>query len=93
MTTSTTEQDWRHRAACRDAHLALFYSPSGDSEPPTARARRENAALAVCHRCPVISECLEWAISSRDAHAVLGGTTPEDRQRIVYGRRAVPGIL
>jgi hypothetical protein len=46
---------------------------------PTARARQQ-AALEVCQRCPVLAECREWALSGRHLlGTIVGGMTPDER--------------
>ena len=48
---------------------------------PTARARQQ-AALEVCQRCPVLAECREWALSGRHLlGTIVGGMTPDERRR------------
>lgn len=39
-------------------------------------------AKAVCRICPLIADCLEFALDTGDQHGVLGGTTPGDRDTI-----------
>lgn len=43
------------------------------------------AAKAACERCPVQSECLEYALVSNLPDGIWGGTTPHERREI--GRR------
>lgn len=66
--------DWRHRAACRDEDPELFF-PIGESGPAL---RQAGAALAVCARCPVRSECLTDAIEKGDLYGVRGGLTERE---------------
>lgn len=40
-------------------------------------------AKAVCRTCPLIAECLDFALETEDQHAILAGTTPEQRAAIV----------
>jgi WhiB family redox-sensing transcriptional regulator len=77
------------RAACSDSGLSPddWYPVSAT----TAAARREAAAaLSVCARCPVRTECLElslrnWRVGQ---HGVWGGTVPPERQELRSGRAA-----
>ena len=39
-------------------------------------------AKKVCRKCPLIADCLEFALETGDQHAILAGTTPADRDRI-----------
>jgi len=52
--------DWRHRAICRDEDPELFF-PVGTSGPALLQIAE---AKTVCRRCPVVSECLTWALES-----------------------------
>ena len=37
-------------------------------------------AKNVCERCPIINDCLEYAIIGEEAFGIWGGTTPEERK-------------
>ena len=44
--------------------------------------RVENVqAMKICHTCPVIAECLEWALH-HERWGIWGGTTSTERSRI-----------
>ncbi|WP_029138744.1 WhiB family transcriptional regulator [Nakamurella lactea] len=75
--------DWRHRAICRDEDPELFF-PIGNSGPALLQIAE---AKAVCERCPVISECLSWALESGQDAGVWGGMS-EDERRALKRRRA-----
>jgi WhiB family redox-sensing transcriptional regulator len=45
------------------------------------------AAQAVCTRCPVRVECLEYALTNRLDHGVWGGASERQRHRILRRRR------
>jgi WhiB family redox-sensing transcriptional regulator len=70
--------DWRHRAACRDEDPELFF-PVSDVGPG---ARQADQAKAVCARCPVRAECLEYALDNGLDHGVFGGTTETERREL-----------
>jgi WhiB family redox-sensing transcriptional regulator len=80
-----TNWDWQQRGACRDSGDALFFAPVG--ERPTTRARREAAAKAICARCPVRRECLDWALTGQEPYGIWGGTNPEERAAIIAANR------
>lgn len=67
--------DWREDAACQIEYPESFF-PLGWGSGYT---RQIAEAKAICATCPVIDECLAWALDSRDGHAILGGTTPDER--------------
>src|SRR6266508_4870623 len=62
-------------AACGDQDLELFYPDPGDQAA-------EQAAKQLCAACPVRQPCLEMALATGDQHAILGGTTPQERGRL-----------
>jgi WhiB family transcriptional regulator, redox-sensing transcriptional regulator len=77
------------RAACSDSGL------SPDDWYPvsvTAGGARDEAAaaLSVCARCPVRTECLELSLRNWKVgqHGVWGGTVPPERQELRAGRAA-----
>lgn len=70
--------DWRHRAACRDEDPELFF-PVGSTGPALHQIGQ---AKAVCHRCPVASECLEWALDMGLDAGVFGGKSEDERRAL-----------
>lgn len=74
--------DWSERATCREEDPELFF-PVGNS--PQAM-EQEAAAKNVCRRCPVVTECLQWALNDGQQHGVWGGKSEWDRR--LSGRRA-----
>lgn len=68
--------EWTERAACRDTDPELFF-PIGSVG---LALEQVDAAKAVCARCPVRTECLDWALRVGEAYGVWGGTTPEERR-------------
>lgn len=75
---------WVDQAACSGAtHLMVM--PNGRGTATTRKARAHIArARSICHSCPVIGECLEWALTDPDpaVHMVAGGLIPSERNRI-----------
>ncbi len=70
--------DWRHHAACRDEDPELFF-PIGTSGPAVLQVEQ---AKAVCRRCSVIDECLQWALESGQDAGVWGGMSEEERRAV-----------
>ena len=70
--------DWRHRAICRDEDPELFF-PVGTSGPALLQIAE---AKTVCRRCPVVSECLTWALESGQADGVWGGMSEAERRTL-----------
>ncbi|MBB0244821.1 WhiB family transcriptional regulator [Streptomyces alkaliphilus] len=75
---------WHSEAACRRDEAGLFFAPS--REPTAHRLSREQAAKAVCARCPVLLECREHALDQPEPYGVWGGLTAAER-RVMLGRR------
>jgi len=63
---------WQERAACANADSALFL---------TGVTSRVQKAKAICATCPVVSECLAFALSHEDFEPhVYGGMTGDERR-------------
>ena len=69
---------WREQAACLGVDTAVFF-PDSDAAADEAKA--------ICAICPVRTECLEWALSSRQEDGVWGGLTDNERRRLRRRRR------
>lgn len=69
---------WRQRGACRGLDPDVFYPPS-DEEAAEAKA--------ICATCTVREPCLEFALSTREAEGIWGGTTSRERRRLLRQRR------
>jgi WhiB family transcriptional regulator, redox-sensing transcriptional regulator len=70
--------DWRHRAACRDEDPELFF-PIGNTGPALLQIED---AKAVCRRCDVIDQCLQWALESGQDAGVWGGMSEDERRAL-----------
>ena len=78
--------DWQVDAACRGTDTATFYHPENERGP--SRRRRNQKAKAVCATCPVIRDCLRWALTAREPYGVWGGMTVEEREALLTGQPA-----
>lgn len=78
--------DWHDYAACNDKPNEWFYGQEERQgkkrHRPTLTVAEVRRAKAVCERCPVIDECLEWALETDEKHGIWGGTTGRERQRM-----------
>lgn len=63
--------DWVDDAACVGSEPDLFF-PDGGTSP---------AAVATCRRCPVVDDCLSYALNSA-VDGIWGGTTTKQRIRL-----------
>ena len=65
---------WQEQAACRGASPATFF-PSG-GRGSTARAKQ------ICAGCPVVEECLAFAVEHRIIDGVFGGLDVRQRRAV-----------
>ena len=63
------------QAACKDVDPDLFF-PDGKN-----KREQEHKAKQVCASCPIVTDCLQFAIDN-DQIGIWGGTTDEDRKYI-----------
>lgn len=75
--------DWRDRAACLDEDPELFF-PIGNTGPALQQIEE---AKAICRTCPVIDECLRFALENGQDAGVWGGLS-EDERRALKRRKA-----
>ena len=75
--------DWRNTAAGRDEDPELHF-PTGTSGPALLQIAE---AKTVCRRCPVVSDCLAWALDNGVDFGVWGGMS-EDERRALKRRNA-----
>ena len=66
---------WMVDAACK-GQTALFFPPPG--ERPEAREAREAKARALCHSCPAMRSCREFAREHRE-YGFWGAESEEER--------------
>jgi WhiB family redox-sensing transcriptional regulator len=65
---------WQDSAACNGMDSSIFLS---------GVTSRVNIAKAVCASCPVIQDCLSFALANEDYEPhVYGGMTGEERKRV-----------
>ena len=76
---------WQFSAACRGTDTALFFAPNY-FERKGEKDGREARAKAICARCPVRIECLEYALKIREPHGVWGGMNEVERRTLLRER-------
>lgn len=69
----TEERPWLVFGACRQVGPDLFFPQS---------AAEEAEALRICSTCPVLDECLDYALEAGETYGVWGGTTEKQRRRL-----------
>jgi WhiB family redox-sensing transcriptional regulator len=65
----------------------VFFPPP-HFERKSERAERERRAKEICATCPVIEECLDYALTIREPHGVWGGLNESER-RVLLEQRAL----
>jgi WhiB family redox-sensing transcriptional regulator len=73
------DHDWRAFALCAESDPNLWFG---------AGALEHKLAKRICRRCPVRTECLDYAMEAPVDHGVWGGMTERERRRC---RRKAPG--
>jgi WhiB family transcriptional regulator, redox-sensing transcriptional regulator len=107
-TLDAPEDDWRQYGACRDTDKALFFPtpiqvdmkdeppstnddpwPDTEDEPPYPSPE----VKAICMRCPVASQCLQYALDNRVEFGIYGGMSGYQRSLLLkpLTRRRCPG--
>lgn len=88
-------ENWREQALCKHHDPVLWHPwPVGAGRgytyrDETSKAKElENQAKAICGACPVESDCLSYALHSRQPDGIWGGMTPTER-RPLEARREV----
>ena len=76
---SKAEVRWRAMAACKGIDSDIFFSNF---------TKDADAARAICAKCPVKPDCLEYAIANKETEGIWGGTSEIQRKNIVRARNA-----
>lgn len=71
--------DWADRAECAKHDPRLW-----DDEKPSATKQ----AIAICGTCPVRTDCLQWAVETKQPWSTYGGLPAEKRDKLVRGKVA-----
>lgn len=60
-------------ALCAQTDPELFFPEKGNSAEP---------AKAICRKCPVQMQCLEWALKNNEQHGIWGGLSAPEREKL-----------
>lgn len=69
-------------AECSGEDPDLFFPDSKQGESNNEREIRVQRAIMICRRCPIIDECLQYALTKPEDIGIWGGKTEEERRRI-----------
>jgi len=78
VTPEDSTSAWMSLGNCRNYPPATFFPSDGVG---VDRARK------ICNGCPVLDQCLEYALDQRIEHGVWGGCSERERRRILKRRR------
>jgi WhiB family redox-sensing transcriptional regulator len=67
--------EWMASGACRGADAGRFFPGRGQDVRP---------AKALCARCPVRADCLEYALADTGLQGIWGGTSARERRQIRF---------
>ncbi|MFJ4634067.1 WhiB family transcriptional regulator [Streptomyces sp. NPDC088847] len=73
----TTNLTWGDKGACR---LVV------DPDSLFAEGSAQHHAKTICYECPVMNECLTYALDNRIEHGVWGGMTDRERRALLRRR-------
>ena len=62
--------------------------PPSTAERKDERERREVRAKSICGVCPVMTDCVDYAMEIREPYGIWGGLTESER-RTILARAAV----
>jgi WhiB family redox-sensing transcriptional regulator len=77
------DTSWMEDAYCRDAEPESFYSENEQFQ--------RKLVEQYCKKCPVMNQCLEYALAREDRFGVWGGTTGRQRREIL-NKKPLGGI-
>ena len=79
------EESWQIKASCRGPQASVFFPPA-QFERKDEKLERESRAKAICRTCPVKRECLDYAVTIREAHGIWGGLNEVERKQLLAQR-------
>lgn len=78
-----TTPAWMRDGSCRCYPPEAFFPSDGVGV---------DAARKICAECPVVDQCLEYALVERIDHGVWGGCSERERRRILKRRRELAQV-
>lgn len=80
--------EWQYKGECNKHNPETFFLPYN------ARMSEKTALIKVakdiCAQCPVIAECLSYALDTEQEFGVWGGLSEDERRRILLRRKRTP---
>ena len=78
---------WRAGAECQTGNAVYFYAPSHFERKPE-KDLREGIARALCRKCKVREQCLNYSLQVVESHGIWGGLNELERKRLIRSLRA-----
>lgn len=75
-----TDISWQDEAACNSQGNDIFFAD------PSCQSTEINQAKAICKRCDVRWNCLNFAVKNDIAYGIWGGFTPAERNSYMKGK-------
>ena len=75
---------WQNNANCRGADTEMFFM---ELEEAAINHIKMREARAICDRCQVKKQCLDFALTNNIDYGVWGGTSPHQRKGIRHDQR------
>ena len=72
-------EPWTLDAACQGTDPDAFFPDKNDPGRSTTAAKR------ICAGCPVVQQCLEYALKNNEKFGVWGGLSEQSRRRFKNG--------
>lgn len=72
---------WQESAACDGMNPNIFF-PDDASLSAEKRSNYEDMAKAICRRCVVRDDCLDYAIARSEQYGIWGGMTAKERNKL-----------
>lgn len=85
---SAPTTNWQVHGLCRTVDSGVFFPPAQFEHKPEREAR-EKRAKAICNECPVRSECLDWALATKEPHGVWGGYAESERKGLLVQKTSI----
>lgn len=71
---------------CQEVGICVFFPT--DEETDRYTPEEASQARRICHKCHMISECLEFAMQENFEYGIYGGMTPAERRALArYEKR------
>jgi WhiB family redox-sensing transcriptional regulator len=71
---SPQDLDWQDDGLCKESDPEAFFPEKGGST---------KQAKAVCKRCPITEECLQYALENNERYGIWGGQSEHQRRQIL----------